>query len=161
MLLILNWHPSIICLMDIMRKGHIAWSATQVWERLWVGGLTDAEELAAGNPHGITTVVSLSEVPVEAKRASINYLHFPIEDEKPVSVRQFDRILDAMSENIRWGTVLLHCGTGISRAPSMAAAYMDAVGYRNFGAALREIRRVRTFVSPSDNLLDSIGRHLR
>lgn len=103
MILITNRYPSIICLMDIMRKGHIAWSATQVWERLWVGGLTDAEELAGGNPHRITTVVSLSEIPIEARRASIAYLHFAIEDDKPVSVRQFDRILDALSENLRWG----------------------------------------------------------
>ena len=86
MLLILNRHPSIICPMDNMRIGHIAWSATQVWERLYIGGLADAEELAAGNPHRITTVVSLSEIPVESKRRGINYLHFPIEDDEPVPV---------------------------------------------------------------------------
>ncbi len=46
---------------------------TQIWERLFIGGLSDAEELAAGNPHRITTVISLSEMPVEEKRASIAY----------------------------------------------------------------------------------------
>jgi hypothetical protein len=29
---------------------------TQVWERLFVGSLADAEDLAGGNPSGITTV---------------------------------------------------------------------------------------------------------
>ena len=134
---------------------------TRIWERLYLGSLADAEELADGNPHRISTVVSLSERPVEARRASINYLHFPIEDDKPVSVRQFDRILDALSENIRWGTVLLHCAQGVSRAPSMAAAYMDAVGYKGIDAAIKEIRKARSFVHPSDVLLKSLKENLQ
>jgi protein-tyrosine phosphatase len=134
---------------------------TQIWERLFIGSLSDAEELAAGNPHGISTVVSLSEIPVKVQRASINYLHYPIEDDKPISVRQFDRILDALTENIRWGTVLLHCSQGISRAPSMAAAYMDAVGFKNVDAALKEIRQLRPFIHPSDVLLTSLKENLR
>jgi predicted protein tyrosine phosphatase len=146
--------------MDNMQIGHIAWSATQVWERLWVGGFADAEYLAGGNRHGITTIISLSDIAVENKRRGINYLHIPIEVDDAVPVGVFDRILDALSENIRWGTVLLHCGHGMSRAPSMAAAYMDAVGYKSIDAALKEIRQVRTFVSPSDTLIGSLRRHL-
>ena len=134
---------------------------TRIWERLYIGGLADAEELAVGNPERIATVVSLSEIPVEAKRASINYQHFPIADDRPVSVRQFDRIIDALSENIRWGTVLLHCAQGVSRAPSMAAAYMDAVGYKGIDAAIKEIRKVRPFVHPSTVLVTSMKEHLK
>ncbi len=132
----------------------------RLWERLFIGGLADAEALAAKNPSRITTVISLSEIPA-AQRATVNYLHFPIEDDKPVSVRQFDSILDALSENVRWGTVLLHCGEGMSRAPSLAAAYMDAAGYKNIDAALKEIQQLRPFVSPSQILLNSIRRHLQ
>ena len=134
---------------------------TQVWERLFLGSLADAEELAAGNPRGITTVVSLSEIPVERKRRGISYLHLPIGDAEPVPVRQFGRIFKALSENIRCGTVLLHCSQGMSRAPSMAAAYMDACGYRGIDAAIKEIRKVRPFIHPSSTLLDSLKENLR
>ena len=134
---------------------------TQIWERLFIGGLADAEELAVKNPNRITTVISLSEIPVEAKRASVSYLHLPIEDDNPVSVRQFDRILDALSGNIRWGTVLLHCSQGVSRAPSLAAAYMDAVGYKGIDAALKEIQQCRPFIHPSTILVNSLKEHLR
>jgi protein-tyrosine phosphatase len=134
---------------------------TQVWERLFIGGLADAEELAAGNPDCITTVISLSEIAVEGKRRGINYLHLPIVDDAPVPVRQFDRILDAISENIRWGTVLVHCAQGISRAPSLAAAYMNAVGYKGVDAALKEIRKLRPFISPSTVLVSSLKENLR
>ncbi|HYG99021.1 MAG TPA: dual specificity protein phosphatase family protein [Terriglobales bacterium] len=113
---------------------------TALWERLYVGGKDDAEHLAKSNPHGIETVVSLCDVPVVRRNPTINYLHIPIEDERPVCVGQFDAVMDAIIENIRWGKVLVHCGLGISRAPIMTAAYMDAVGYLNIDAALAEIR---------------------
>jgi protein-tyrosine phosphatase len=49
----------------------------------------------------------LSEIPVERKRKGVNYLHLAIEDDESAPVHQFDAIMDAISENIRWGTVLL------------------------------------------------------
>lgn len=134
---------------------------TQVWERLFIGGIADAEQLADANPSGITTVVSLSEIPVEAKRRDINYLHLPIEDDVLVPVRQFYGVMDAIRKNIRWGTVLLHCGVGVSRAPSLAAAYMDAVGCMGIDAAIKEIRQVRPFIHPSTELVESLKENLR
>jgi protein-tyrosine phosphatase len=134
---------------------------TQVWERLFVGGVTDAEELADANPDGITTVISLSEVAIQTRRENVNYVHLPIEDDVPVPIRQFCSVMDVIRKNIRWGTVLLHCGVGVSRAPSLAAAYMDAVGFKNVDAALKEIRQVRPFIHPSTVLVESPKENLR
>jgi hypothetical protein len=67
---------------------------TQVWERLFIGGIADAEELAEGNPHGIATVISLSEIPVATRCEGVNYLHIPIEDDEAVPVSHFDRSYD-------------------------------------------------------------------
>jgi protein-tyrosine phosphatase len=69
--------------------------------------------------------------------------------------------MDALTENIRWGTVLLHCGVGVSRAPSLAAAYMAAVGYKSIDATLGEIRILRPFISPSTVLVNSLKEHLQ
>ncbi len=136
-------------------------SITQVWERLFLGSWGDAVDLSTANPHGINTVITLSIAPVSKKRVGLNYLHFPVEDAQPILVGQVDAILDAIGENIRWGRVLVHCGEGISRAPILTAAYMDAVGYKNIDAALREIRQVRPIINPSDILLASVREHLR
>ena len=133
---------------------------TQIWERLWVGGLQDAVRLAKGNPNHIDTVISLCEQCITAKRQGVNYVHLPIQDESPLPAGQFDSIMDALTENIRWGKVLLHCGVGISRAPSLAAAYMDAVGYKNYDVAIEEIRQLRSIINPSMILFKSIRRHL-
>jgi protein-tyrosine phosphatase len=134
---------------------------TRVWERLFIGGLEDAVDLAKSNPHGITTVISLCEDEVISKRRGVNYVHLPIDDAQPVSVGEFDRIMDAIAENIRWGIVLLHCGQGVIRAPSLTAAYMHVVGYCNLDSALAEIKRLRPISRPSRVLVDSIGRHLK
>ena len=134
---------------------------TQVWERLFVGSHLDAEGLSRSDTDGITTVVTLCEHKVLRRNNGVNYIHLAIADASPVSVGRFDAILDAISENIRWGRVLVHCGEGISRAPIMVAAYMHAVGYKNIDAALEEVAKLRPIINPSDILLASVKGHLR
>src|SRR5664280_3478201 len=133
---------------------------TRIWERLYIGGLADAEELADENTNDITTVISLSEIPVQTRREDVKYVHLPIEDDVPVPVRQFYGVMDAIRKNIRWGNPLLHCGVGVSRAPSFTAAWMAAVGYKGIDTAIKEIRQVRPFISPSNILLNSLKEHL-
>jgi protein-tyrosine phosphatase len=133
---------------------------TRVWARLYIGNLWDAEALASLNPNAITTVISLCEEPVLRCNPTINYLHIPIADAKEILVGQFDSIIDAVGENLRWGTVLLHCQNGICRAPIMAAAWMHVVGYKNIDAALEEIAKLRPIVDPSGILFASVKEHL-
>jgi protein-tyrosine phosphatase len=133
---------------------------TQIWERLWIGGLTDAERLVKGNPNHIDTVISLCEECIVSKLHGMNYIQISIEDDRPIPVGKFDAVMDAIAENIRWGTVLLHCGVGLSRAPCLAAGWMAAVGYKNIDAAIFEIERLRPIINPSDILFKSIRRHL-
>jgi protein-tyrosine phosphatase len=129
---------------------------TQVWERLFFGGRDDAEHLFRSNPVDITTVLSLCEERVLRRNPSINYVHVAIADATPIPVGQFDAIIDAIAENIRWGKVLAHCGSGVSRAPIMTAAWMHVVGYTTIDAALAEIKKLRPIISPSSILLASV-----
>lgn len=133
---------------------------TQVWERLFVGGLADAEALAESNPLGIGTVISVCREDVRARAEGVNYLHFPVPESRPLPVGRFDGFIDALWENIRWGKVLIHSLTGANRAPVLAAAWMHAVGCKGIDAALADIGRLRT-VEPSPVLLKSIKRALK
>ncbi len=135
--------------------------ATQIWERLYLGGRDDAERLFRLNPHGIKTVISLCEEQVLLQNSEINYLHHPIADATSIKVGQFDKIIDAIAENIRWGKVLVHCGAGVSRAPLIVASWMHVVGYKNVDDALNEIAGLRPIIDPSDILLSSAKVHLR
>ena len=128
---------------------------TRVWERRYIGDLGDAEALAESNPLGFTTVVSLCQEEVRKRAAGVNYLHLPLREDRPIPVGQFDAIVDALWENIRWGTVLVHSGTGASRAPIVAAAWMDCCGCKSIDAALDEIGRLRP-IEPNPVLLKKI-----
>ena len=134
-------------------------SATQVWERLFIGSLEDAESLAGSNPLDITTVVTLCRETVRKPAPGVNYMHFPLRDARPIPVGRFDGIIDALWENIRWGKVLLVSQSGTTRAPMIAAAWMHVVGCKGIDAALVEIGKLRT-VEPSPILLSSIKEHL-
>jgi hypothetical protein len=133
---------------------------TRIWERLFLGSIADSEKLVDSNQQGITAVITLCESSVRLKRDDVVYIHVPIDEARPVPVGRFDTVIDAIAENIRWGTVLLDCNDDGSGAPSFAAAWMAAVGYKNLDAALAEIRQLQPFINPSKTLLNSIKRHL-
>src|ERR1019366_9676488 len=112
---------------------------TKIWDRLFLGSLLDAERLAKANSLGISAVISLSETGPCNTRCGIHYIHVPIDDAQPIPVDQFDAIMRAIADHIRSGKLLIHCGSGISRAPVILAAYLHLVSYADFDTALVEI----------------------
>lgn len=134
---------------------------THVWEeRLHVGGLGNAGEIAKSNSFGITTVITLCREPVLQRRQGINYLTVPVVEARPMPSRWLEPIIDVLWENIRWGAVELMSHTGTSRAPVIAAAWMHTVGCEDIDAALKDIGRLRT-IEPSPILLWSASRALK
>jgi len=134
-------------------------SFQQVWERLSIGGIGDAEALAESNPLGITTVVTLCRETTQKRAPRLNYLYFPFRDGRPIPVGRFDAIIDALWENLRWGVVLIHSLKGSNRAPIIAAAWMHVVGCKNIDAALAEIGTLRR-IEPNPILLNSVRESL-
>jgi protein-tyrosine phosphatase len=133
---------------------------TRICERLYLGSLADSERLVDSNLHGITTVISLSHSPVPSERDDVLYVHIPIDEAKSIPVGRFDAVIDAIAENIRWGTVLVSCDEDESGAPTFTAAWMAAVGYKNIDAALAEIKDLQPFINPSKTFLNSLKEHL-
>jgi protein-tyrosine phosphatase len=129
---------------------------SKVWEGLFVGGRNDAERLYFSNLHNIITVISLCEKPVICRNPLLVYIHIPIGDCWPPSLGQFHIFINAVADNIRLGPLLIHCGSGVSRAPIMAAAWMHVSGYKNIDRALEEVAGVRPIIDPSDILLESV-----
>ena len=96
------------------------------------------------------------------KLLGINYLRFPLTDSRGILIGEFDRIIDGIGENVRWGRVLIHCYAGMVRSPILTAAWMDVCGYKSIDDALLEIAAIRPIISTESNaLLKSIKRRLR
>jgi len=136
-------------------------NSTRVWERLYLGSLVDAEKIARSNPFEITTVVSLCTQQVFSRGIGIHYIRIPVPDACPIAEPKFDLIMACINEGVRKGKVMLHCVSGVSRSPILAAAWMHQCGYRNFDLALKEIAELRPVIDPCAGLCASVKEHLQ
>jgi len=143
-----------------VRRDHCLPSATRISNALFIGGIADANELSESNPHSIQTVITLCYEPVNRRSEYIRYLQFPLRDDKPIRVAWLNAILNAIEDSIPRGHVLLQCGAGLSRAPSVAAAFLDRMGFMSFEDALRFVARRRPVIAPSKVLVQSIANNL-
>ena len=128
---------------------------TKIWERLFLGSLKDAEQLARSNPQRITTVVSLCREPIVHRTQKITYIHVPIPDSRPISAQTFEDIMFAMAIGVRRGNLLVHCRAGMNRSPILIAAWQHRCGYAGIEKALSEIAELRE-LAPSPILLRSV-----
>lgn len=128
---------------------------TKIWERLYLGNLKDAEQLARSNPQRITTVISLCREKAVHRSPKITYIHIPIPDSRPISAQRFEDVMFAMAIGLRRGNLLVHCLAGMSRSPILIAAWMQRCGYAGIDKALSEIAELRD-IAPSNTMLKSV-----
>jgi protein-tyrosine phosphatase len=133
---------------------------TRIFERLYLSGAGDADDLAVSNPLGITAVVNVETQPNRSKRAGIQYVHFHIDESERILPGIFGPLIAALTQLVRTGKVLVHCEIGSSRSPVVAALYLHVVGYKNFDEALAEIKALRPVVSPSKSTVASAKAYL-
>lgn len=133
---------------------------TKIWEKLYLGSLKDAAQLARSNPRRIATVVSLCRDRALQQAPRIIYIHIPIPDARPISAQKFEDIMFAIALGVRRGNLLVHCREGMNRSPIMTAAWMDRCGYADIDKALSEIAQLRE-LAPAPALLRSVRDLLR
>ena len=133
---------------------------TKIWERLYLGSLKDAVQLARSNPRRIGTVISLCRQKAVPRAPKIIYIQIPIPDAAPISAQKLEDILYAIAIGVRRGSVLVHCREGMNRSPILIASWMDRCGYAEIDKALSEIAKLRD-LAPSRALLTSVRDLLR
>jgi len=112
--------------------GHLAVVDAKVWRGAAPSSLASYEALAAA---GVTTLVDLRAEPANAdadaplEALGLRVVHLPVRDGQVPSEQQIAQFLQVVRESP--GTVLLHCGAGVGRTGSMAAAYLVATGQAN------------------------------
>lgn len=120
----------------------------EVDDRLWRGAAPTGAGLQALAAEGVTTVVDLrAEDGIETqettrRRLGITRVHLPLRDGQVPTRDQVDRFLKAVSGSP--GRVFVHCGAGVGRTGTMAAAYLVATGQ----ATAREAARRNLAVGP-------------
>jgi protein tyrosine phosphatase (PTP) superfamily phosphohydrolase (DUF442 family) len=124
---------------------------SQITPHLHVGGQYRRRGWKRLAARGITAVVNLR---IEFDDAAVGiapprYLFLPAVDNTPPTLEQLHEGCTFMAQEIaRGGGVYVHCGAGIGRAPTMAAAYLVSTGMTS-EQAWDSIRAVRPFIRPN------------
>jgi protein-tyrosine phosphatase len=86
------------------------------------------------------------------------YLHLPtVDDTAPTLDHLREGVAFIAEEMERGGAVYVHCGSGVGRAPALAAAYFVSTGVEP-EEAWNRIRAVRPFVRPTLPQIEQIHR---
>lgn len=89
------------------------------------------------------------------------YLHLPTVDDAAPSIAHLNQGVDFIRSVISGGgKVYIHCGAGVGRAPSLAAAYLVAEG-RSLADALALIRAVRPFITITPPQMEQLRNYER
>jgi protein tyrosine phosphatase (PTP) superfamily phosphohydrolase (DUF442 family) len=121
---------------------------SQITPQLHVGGQYRRRGWPRLAARGITAVVNLRTEFDDAAAgiAPQRYLHLPTVDDTPPALEQLRQGADFIAEEIaRGGAVYVHCGAGVGRAPTTAAAYLVSTGLTPDETWAR-IRAVRPFI---------------
>ncbi|MFI7497109.1 dual specificity protein phosphatase family protein [Streptomyces sp. NPDC049687] len=109
--------------------------------RLWRGAAPSPAGYRALAGMGFTTVVDLRAEDLSAaqlakpREAGLNVVHLPIRDGQTPKPEQVRRFLEAVAQAP--GKVFVHCGAGVGRTGTMAAAYLVETGQNSASAAVR------------------------
>jgi protein-tyrosine phosphatase len=92
----------------------------------------------------------------EAGVALSNHLHLKVVDDDTPTAEQLHIGVAFVQDQIeKNGSVYIHCGSGIGRAPTMAAAYLLSTGLTT-EQAWALIRKTRPFIRPTPVQVEQI-----
>jgi len=135
---------------------------SQITPHLHVGGQYRRRGWAKLAAWGVTAVVSMraefddNDVGIAPAR----YLHLPTVDDAPPALEDLHVGVAFISEEIaRGGSVYIHCGAGVGRAPTMAAAYLVSTGLTPDQAWTR-IQEVRPFIRPRPAQVEQVTHYV-
>lgn len=138
--------------MEIMNK---------IMDRIYVGDRQDAIDLMVTNPNNIGAILNVCET--QDPPLDVVSLYMPFADCAPIPEYEFRACMQWLQDQyVRFDrNIFIHCHLGISRSPTICAAFMAQNKLaENIDIAVSIIRAVRPIVWPHQLTLESAKRYL-
>jgi protein-tyrosine phosphatase len=135
---------------------------SQILENLWLGGLDLIHDFEFLKENKITHVLSILESNVlTPQMVELNikqkYVKLYDSDEAPIGTH-FESCCAFIMEALKsGGAVYVHCFMGISRSPTIVAAYLMQSRRLSVEAALEFIRKERPVIDPNDGFRTALS----
>jgi hypothetical protein len=135
-------------------------SVSQITPQLCIGGQYRRRGWPRLEARGITAVVNM-RIEFDDRAAGIapeRYLYLPTTDDHAPSLEDLEAGAAYIAqESARGGVVYVHCGSGVGRAPTLAAAYLVRTGLSP-AQAWDRIHRARPFIRPTAVQVEQLER---
>lgn len=128
---------------------------------LYLGDLASAKDFELLKTKHITHVLSVCHCPELVYPDSMHITHKRID----VEDAQNENLLDHFQECVRFigdvqdgsGNILVHCQQGISRSPTVVAAYLMKSDRRHPNDAIGTIKKRRPIIDPNPGFLEQLN----
>jgi protein-tyrosine phosphatase len=135
--------------------------ADRMEDNLWLGDKHTYEYPEYNNRfQAIVTAmlpVEVAENRIEDKVAGRTWLHVPIDDDWQEDISQhFLQVIQFIDAESKKGPVLVHCAGGISRSPTLVAAYLMWEHGWTRKETIQYITAKRNIVDPNDGFMDQL-----
>jgi len=129
----------------------MAFRASLIKPWLYVGARVDVENEELLQKNGVTQVINLCANNGASEFRSIKFSDYAIDDAVDAPISDFfEEITEKIeSERLAGGISIIHCEMGISRAPTMAIAYLMITEKISVNKAFEKMYNVRNIISPN------------
>jgi len=132
----------------------------QVTPQLFVGAQFHRRGWRVLKSWGVSAVIDLREE-FDDRSLGVDlgrYLYIPTEDDHVPTIEELQQGVAFITNEIdHGGKVYIHCGSGVGRAPTMAAAYLVSLGSTP-EAAWEIVRKARPFIRPTRVQVEQLER---
>lgn len=135
--------------------------ADRMEEHLWLGDKHTYEYPEYNSRFKAIVTAMLPEEVAEnhiaEKVAGRTWLHVPVDDDFRADISQyFLQFIQFIDEYRKTGPVLVHCAGGISRSPTLVAAYLMWEHGWTRKQALEHVTKSRKIVDPNEGFMDQL-----
>ena len=125
-------------------------------KHLYLGGLSATRDLEMLHVHNITAVISVTDACIP-QYEGIQYYRFAIRDSVDENLLAIlEETCSVIDENLKSGSVLVHCNFGVSRSGSVVVAYKGRREQLTLDDALAQLKEDRSCVCPNDGFLKQL-----